>query len=253
MPLQARKSRYSKKTRKKGPRVRACFLNIRKRGLEVVKGRRQINLLASNSAPRQRQFMLAKRSSSSKMRSRSKENDRGSTDTERLSPPVATFSLNVQYPDDLFTSLPQIIDDLETQTSRLQSETVAECLPYLRGTKIVSSDDSDDYDNDDSSSSDVSSSTSDAPDYARWKKKISAGNRNDHLRNLPKLHRDAHVSFLRDKLGSYPWYFAAMDASRPWVFYWALNGLVLLGVDVGEYVDRYVLYPSIERHFFVLI
>ncbi|KAI7338795.1 hypothetical protein KC315_g1596, partial [Hortaea werneckii] len=39
---------------------------------------------------------------------------------------------------------------------------------------------------------------------------------------LPHLRRKAHADFLRTSLGPLPAPFAAMDASRPWLFYWTM-------------------------------
>jgi protein farnesyltransferase subunit beta len=55
---------------------------------------------------------------------------------------------------------------------------------------------------------------------------------------LPHLLKDKHAAFLRTILGRYPPPFQVMDASRPWLLYWALNGLRTLGVDVSEYKQR---------------
>jgi protein farnesyltransferase subunit beta len=41
-------------------------------------------------------------------------------------------------------------------------------------------------------------------------------------------------------LGNLPAAYKVADASRPWIFYWCLNGLVLLGADVSKYRDSLV-------------
>lgn len=56
--------------------------------------------------------------------------------------------------------------------------------------------------------------------------------------NLPRLQREKHIKFLRGVLGDYPPPFQVMDASRPWLLYWALAGLSFLGVDVSSYKER---------------
>lgn len=99
----------------------------------------------------------------------------------------------------LFSSPPPIRDELETESSEVQDETVEACLPFL------------------------------------------VGNPHNHELNsygIPKLQRDLHIAFLRNMLGKYPGKFMAMDASRPWIFYWAIVGLAMLGVDVSEYRER---------------
>jgi protein farnesyltransferase subunit beta len=45
---------------------------------------------------------------------------------------------------------------------------------------------------------------------------------------LPLL-AERHVRYLQGALGSLPGGFAALGASRPWICYWALHGLALLG------------------------
>jgi protein farnesyltransferase subunit beta len=55
---------------------------------------------------------------------------------------------------------------------------------------------------------------------------------------LPDLRREEHVDFLRYSLEEMPSNFVGYDAARPWVVYWALTGLSLLGADVSEYQHR---------------
>jgi hypothetical protein len=98
-----------------------------------------------------------------------------------------------------FWNLPIIQDVLETESSRLELQTVQECLPGLT-----------------------------------W---VNLSQVNQH--GLPKLQRDAHVEFLRHALGKKPSYFVMMDASRPWLLYWSFAGLTMLGVDVSSYRNRY--------------
>lgn len=100
----------------------------------------------------------------------------------------------------LFTSGPLIRDVLETESSQLQDETVDECLPFL---------------------------TAEGHDY-----------RNAH--GVPHLYRDRHVKFLHKQLGTLPSMFKSADPSRPWIFYWCLAGLSLLGHDVKSYRSRLI-------------
>lgn len=101
----------------------------------------------------------------------------------------------------IYTNLPCIKDSLSTKTSEDQDETVAKCLPFLTG-------------------------------------------RDGSLRNnlndsgLARLLRDRHVEYLYDSLEMYPEGFVSMDSSRPWMCYWALAGLTLLGEDVSRYRER---------------
>ncbi|KAI2622015.1 terpenoid cyclases/Protein prenyltransferase [Hypomontagnella submonticulosa] len=102
---------------------------------------------------------------------------------------------------DLFTSRPPIRDALSTASSIVQDYTVDECLPFLAAEL----------------------------DNVRY---------NQH--GVPRLDRERHIKFLRKNLEKLPSRFVALDASRPWVLYWCLNGLSLLGADVSSYRDDLV-------------
>ncbi|EER24306.1 protein farnesyltransferase beta subunit, putative [Coccidioides posadasii C735 delta SOWgp] len=103
----------------------------------------------------------------------------------------------------LFTQFPAIRDDLDTETSRVQEDTVKQCLPFLKG---------------------VAQSL-----YGPF---------NEH--GIPSLYRDVHVAYLYDALEEYPGKFVGLDASRPWMMYWALTGLYLLGADVTRLRKRVI-------------
>ncbi|KAL7817677.1 prenyltransferase [Trichoderma aethiopicum] len=100
----------------------------------------------------------------------------------------------------LFTQPPPIRDELETDSSHVQDETVEECLPFLSGLE---------HD------------------------KVNA-------HGVPHLDRERHARFLRKQLGALPGAFVGADPSRPWFFYWCLNALSLLGEDVEPYRARLV-------------
>lgn len=102
---------------------------------------------------------------------------------------------------DLFIERPAIHDPLTTETSELQEQTVDKCLPFLQGIQ-----------------------------------KSQRGPFNRH--GVPALHRDDHISYLYESLEEYPDDFVALDASRPWMCYWALAGLSLLGEDVSKFRQR---------------
>jgi len=104
---------------------------------------------------------------------------------------------------ELFTALPPIRDHLNTETSTLQDRTIQECLPYLSGT-----------DNPGRSPFDL------------------------NTYGLPRLEREKHMAYLHSNLGQLPAGYVAADASRPWMLYWALTGLYLLGEDVTRYRDQ---------------
>ncbi|KAL8948562.1 MAG: hypothetical protein Q9222_005258 [Ikaeria aurantiellina] len=95
-----------------------------------------------------------------------------------------------------------IRDELETETSQLQDETIQECLPYLA--RCLSSD----------------------PDEQ------------SDFTTLPTLARDEHIQFLHRSLGTMPSAFVGYDAARPWIVYWVLTALSLLGEDVSQYRER---------------
>jgi protein farnesyltransferase subunit beta len=103
----------------------------------------------------------------------------------------------------LFTELPTIRDELVTVTSSSQDETVGKCLPLLKGRHV----------------------TQHAP-FNEF--------------GLPRLYREIHIPYLYDALEDYPGGFVALDASRPWMVYWALTGLYLMGEDVTKLRRRYV-------------
>lgn len=101
----------------------------------------------------------------------------------------------------LFSEPPAIQDPLITETTELQNETLEKCLPFLKG-------------------------------FHNSQKEPF----NQH--GVPALQRDDHLEYLFDALEDYPPGFAAMDASRPWMVYWALASLSLTGEDVSQFRTR---------------
>lgn len=101
----------------------------------------------------------------------------------------------------LFTTLPPIRDLLHTGTSQVQDETVQECLPFLSGVKF---------------------------------------NVPCNQHGVPHLDRQRHIKFLHKGLETLPPPYIAADASRPWMFYWALAALAAMGADVSEYRERLI-------------
>lgn len=102
-----------------------------------------------------------------------------------------------------------IRDALETETSEAQDETFDLCLPLL--------------------SVSVEGAELELAGQAEG---------TVYARELPRLERQRHVAFLEGALGTLPSAFVAVDASRPWLFYWTLTGLQLLGQDVSSYRAR---------------
>ncbi|KAL8669961.1 MAG: hypothetical protein Q9168_005473 [Polycauliona sp. 1 TL-2023] len=100
------------------------------------------------------------------------------------------------------TVWPPIRDELETETSASQDKTVEQCLPLLLGYE----------------SSAVG-----------------------HGQNpLASLDRAKHTKFLHRSLLPLPAGAVGLDASRPWMVYWALTALNILGEDVTPYRERYL-------------
>ncbi|KAI0113242.1 terpenoid cyclases/Protein prenyltransferase [Daldinia grandis] len=102
---------------------------------------------------------------------------------------------------DLFTSWPPIREAFATATSNVQAITVNECLPFL-------------------------AAQVDNVSYNKY--------------GLPRLDRERHIKFLRKNLAPLSARFVMLDASRPWILYWCLNGLSLLGDDVSVYRDSLI-------------
>jgi len=65
---------------------------------------------------------------------------------------------------------------------------------------------------------------------------------------IPRLQRKKQVKFFKQALGRYPPAFQVMDASRPWILYWALSGLSALGEDVSVYKERCVIIRNVGQH-----
>ncbi|KAL8689863.1 MAG: hypothetical protein Q9218_004562 [Villophora microphyllina] len=57
-------------------------------------------------------------------------------------------------------------------------------------------------------------------------------------RGLPSLACDMHIRFLHRCLGTLPAKFVAYDPARPWLIYWVLTALSVLGEDIEQYRQR---------------
>ena len=104
---------------------------------------------------------------------------------------------------EMFTSFGPIRDSLQTKTSILQDETTEQCVPLLAAFEESQQD---------------------------------SGGLNTF--GIPRLERVKHVKFLHQCLKPLAAGFVGFDASRPWILYWALAGLSLLGEDVQPYKER---------------
>lgn len=111
-----------------------------------------------------------------------------------------------------FRQTTKLLDALETETSMLQSATISECLPLLTAVE------------------DPSRSPFDFNEFG-----------------LPSLEKEEHIQFLQENLAELPAPFVGIDASRPWMVYWALLGLHLLGEDVSLFRSRYWLSSTTNQ------
>ena len=118
---------------------------------------------------------------------------------------MSTTTLHQPSIPTLFTTAPLLQDALDTQTSLLQSSTVQKCLSFLLNTAVPRT----------------------TPVNAH---------------GIPHLTREKHIAFLHKTLSSLPSGYVSYDASRPWIFYWALAALSALGEHdaVAGYRDRLV-------------
>lgn len=98
----------------------------------------------------------------------------------------------------IFTSLPPIRDALVTDTSHSQDQTARDCLPLHAGT---------------------SRSLFDL-----------------NPQGIPRLNREAHVNFLNEAIQNA--IHIPYDALRPWIVYWTLTGLSLLGENLDKWRTR---------------
>lgn len=138
------------------------------------------------------------------------DDDASEGEQEDMADPSTTTTIPTRQRErvtpSLFTTLPLIKDNLETQTSHKQEETVEQVLPW----------------------------------HVERHPELEL-NRYD----VPKLQKDRHIKFLRQWLRKFPAHFVAVDASRPWMMYWSLAGIGALGHDIESdheaYVERYVL------------
>lgn len=100
---------------------------------------------------------------------------------------------------------PPIADRLPTETSHIQERTIKECLPFLTAVN------------------DPSSNPFDFDEHG-----------------VRFLQRQTHVDFVHNGLEPLPAQFVAIDASRPWLMYWSLLSLYIMGEDVTTFRSRYV-------------
>lgn len=129
-----------------------------------------------------------------------KDNNESGVDEEFVHD-ISSLQMEFMIPD-LFTTFPPIIDLVSTKTSQAQLKTADICLPYLKA-------------------------ESENVEY----------NRN----GIARLDREKHITFLRRSLETkLTHHYTGYDASRPWILYWCIHGLQLLGADVSQYSEQLV-------------
>lgn len=104
---------------------------------------------------------------------------------------------------EIFLRSPLLQDSESTPTSEAQRETIDECLPLLGGV------------------TDPSRNPFDFNEYG-----------------FPNLNQDDHIAFCHENLAQFPAPFVGLDASRPWLVYWGLLSLYLLGEDINSLRQR---------------
>ncbi|KAI4686044.1 uncharacterized protein J4E88_003881 [Alternaria novae-zelandiae] len=65
---------------------------------------------------------------------------------------------------------------------------------------------------------------------------------------IPSLQRRKHAYFLEGQLDDWPARAAALDAARPWIIYWSLQGLTALGSDISDYNRTTPHTASLAQH-----
>ena len=103
----------------------------------------------------------------------------------------------------IFLGAPLLQDNESTPTSEAQQATLDECLPLMGA---------------------VTDPSQNPFDY--------------NESGFPHLNRDDHIDFCHENLAQFPAPFVGLDASRPWLVYWGLLSLYLLGEDVVSLRQR---------------
>lgn len=155
-------------------------------------------------ATRYRTRAVFKRKTERNMSSSSQTRDSQSANTEPVDEEFTADTVRIAAASmipEVFTSPPLVRDGLRTDSSEIQDEVMEMCLPFMSG-------DVDDI------------------EYNNF--------------GLPHLDRKRHIKFLHMNLGRLPAPYISADSSRPWYFFWCLNGLTLLGEDVSPYRERLI-------------
>lgn len=73
--------------------------------------------------------------------------------------------------------------------------------------------------------------------YETEEKCVSMFTTDSVLTELQYLKRDQHIAFLRKTVSKLNSSYTPLDASRPWVVYWAINGLSVLDEEISDLKD----------------
>ncbi|GME47222.1 protein farnesyltransferase subunit beta [Neofusicoccum parvum] len=123
-------------------------------------------------------------------------------------PDLVDLSVEPKAPA-LYAAPPPLVDALKTKSSEDQRETVEKILPFHTGNPH----------------------------------KLEL---NSH--GIPHLLRQEHLDYAADGLTDYPAPFVAMDASRPWIPYWSLFAISILGEDPSGYREGAVeMYRPLQH------
>src|ERR1700753_808617 len=110
--------------------------------------------------------------------------------TDRISGPdedPTDETMTIPAVPSIYTTLPILKDDLETETSRIQDQTVDDILPFMSLQNVEDPEDLNSF-------------------------------------GVPKLQKAKHIRFLKKIETDYPPLFVAADATRPWMVYWSMAG-----------------------------
>eukprot|EP00873_Tetraselmis_striata_P007213 jgi/Tetstr1/427477/TSEL_017605.t1 len=70
--------------------------------------------------------------------------------------------------------------------------------------------------------------------YVQLREQLACEQAGESRQHPLALARDKHAAYLRGALGRLPRGFVSLDASRPWICYWALHGLALLEAPLSS-------------------
>ncbi|KAK8253131.1 terpenoid cyclases/protein prenyltransferase alpha-alpha toroid [Phyllosticta capitalensis] len=116
----------------------------------------------------------------------------GGATEDEVVPTLTDLDIQPKVPE-LFSTKPVLVDGFETGTTQEQDATVEKILPFMTG---------------------------------------NPHNFSLNSHGIPQLNRGPTVEYVADALTEWPEQFIVLDASRPWIPYWSLTALALLGEDI---------------------